>query len=231
VPSKGDREVCYSPEADLVAGLVVGVVGVDALYHADDRRKKALAALPLLLAAHQLVEVVAWWGLEGQVSQRAGDLGVFVYLLIALGVVPIVVPYAVMRSEPDPGRRRWMLPFVVLGLSVATVLLIGMVTNTPMAVIGGNYIAYETVTPGGGLTVALYGLAVCVPFLMSSQRRLVIFGLANVAALIVLSALISNGLISLWCVWAAASSMVIALHIREISATRSTEPSPAALAG
>jgi uncharacterized membrane protein YhaH (DUF805 family) len=79
--------------------------------------------------------------------------------------------------------------------------------------------------------VALYGLAVCVPFLMSSKRRLVIFGLANFAALIVLSALISNGLISLWCVWAAVSSMVIALHVREISTTRSTEPSPAALAG
>ncbi len=223
--------MCYSPEADLVAGLVVGAVGIDALYHADDRPKKTLAAIPLLRAAHQLVEAVAWWGLERQVSQRAGDLGVLVYLLIALGVVPIVVPYAVMRSEPDPGRQRWMLPFVVLGLSVATVLLIGMATNTPRAVIGGNYIAYETMTLGGGLTVALYGLAVCVPFLMSSQRRLVLFGLANFAALIVLSALISNGLISLWCVWAAVSSVVIALHIREISTTRSTGRSPAALTG
>ncbi len=223
--------MCYSPEADLVAGLVVGAVGIDALYHADDRRRKTLAAIPLLLAAHQLMEAVAWWGLEGQGSRAAGDVAVSVFLLIALVVVPSVVPFAVMRSEPNLRRRRRMVPFVVLGIAVAAVRLMGMATNPYGAAIGGRYIAYETVILGGGLTVALYGLAVCVPFLMSSQRRLVIFGLANVAALMVLSALLTSGLISLWCVWADVSSVVIALHIREISATRSTGRSPAALAG
>ena len=224
-------KMCYSPEADLIAGLVVGVVGIDALRHADGRRDLALAAVPLVLATHQLIEAVAWWGLEGQVPPDVGGLAVSAYLIIALGVVPVVIPYAVMRSEPVRRRQAAMVPFVLLGLGVATVLLFGMATNPHSAAIGGRYIAYETTTPGGGLTAGLYGIAVCAPFLMSSHRRLVIFGLANIPVLILLSALLSTGLISLWCIWAAVWSIAIARHLRQGSAAPSANPSRAIAAG
>jgi len=211
--------VCFSPEADVIAGVVVGAVGIDALRRVDDRRYLALAAVPLVLAAHLLVEAVAWWGLEGSVSPAAGDLAVSVYLIIALGVVPVLVPYAVMRSESDSQRRKRMFPLVAVGIGVSIVLLFGMATNPHGATIGGRYLAYHTVDPGYGLTAGFYVVAVCVPFLMSSHRRLVIFGVANVVAFILLSVLMSRGLISLWCFWAAVSSVVIAQHIRETSTT------------
>lgn len=216
--------MCYSPEADLIAGLVVGVVGIDAVRHADGRHDLALAAVPLVLATHQLIEAVAWWGLEGQVPPDVGNLAVSMYLVIALGVVPVIVPYAVMRSEPVHRRQVTMLPFVVLGMAVSIVLVLGLVTNPHSATIGGRFIAYETTTPGGGLTAGLYGVAVCVPFLMSSHRRLVIFGMANIPVLVLLSVLLSTGLISLWCIWAAIWSVVIARHLRESSATRPAHP-------
>jgi hypothetical protein len=217
--------VCYSPEADLIAGLVVGAVGIDAVRHVDDRRNLALAAVPLVLATHLLVEAVAWWSLEGSVSPAAGNLAVSVYLIIALGVLPVLVPYAVMRSEPDRHRRARMVPLVVVGIGVSIVLLFGMATNPHGATIGGRYLAYNTVDPFYGLTAGFYVLAVCAPFLMSSQRRLVIFGVANIVVLTLLSVLLSSGLISLWCFWAAVSSVVIARHIRETSTNRQSESS------
>jgi hypothetical protein len=213
--------MCYSPEVDLIAGVVVGAVGVDALRHVDDRRYLPLAAVPLLLAAHQLIEAVAWWGLQGRVSPTAGDVAVVVYLAIALGVVPIVVPYAVMRSEPITNRQAWMLPFVVLGVGVSAILLFGMVTGGYTASIADRYIAYGITAPEGALIGGLYVLAVCTPLLMSSQRRLVIFGLVNVPVVLLLSVLLSGGLISLWCGWAAVASLVVARHIREVGSTRS----------
>lgn len=216
--------MCYSPEADLVAGVVVGAVGVDALRHVDDRRYLPLAAVPLLLAAHQLIEAVAWWGLRGQVPPTVGDFAVAAYLIIALGVVPLVVPYAVMRSEPITERRAWMLPFVLIGAAVSAILLVGMATGGYSATIADRYIACEANAPGGGLIGGLYVLAVCTPLLMSSQRRLVIFGIVNVPVVLLLSALLSGGLISLWCVWAAVSSLVVARHIREVASTRSSAP-------
>lgn len=213
--------MCYSPEADLIAGLVVGAVGIDALRHTDRSRDVMLAAVPLVFAGHQLIEAVAWWGLEGRVPQEAGYFAVSAFLVIALGIVPVVVPYAVMRSEPIRRRQTRMLPFVVLGMGVSLVLLYGLVAYPHGAAIGGRYIAYETTSPGGGITAALYGLAVGVPLLMSSYRRLVVFGVANAAALMVLSALLSAGLISLWCIWAAVWSIVITRHVRESSASPS----------
>ena len=97
--------MCYSAEADMVAGLVVGAVGVDAIRQIDDRRYLPLAALPIVLAGHQLIEAVAWWSMEGRASPESGELAVAAYLLIALGIVPSLVPYAVWRAEADPARR------------------------------------------------------------------------------------------------------------------------------
>ena len=217
--------VCYSPEADLIAGLVVGAVGLDALRHADGPRDRALAVVPLVFAGHQLIEAVAWWGLQGRVSPDIGNLAVLVFLVIALGVVPVLVPYAVMRVEPIRRRQARMLPFVALGAGVSVALLFGLAANPYTASIGGRYIAYGIATPGGDATVALYGIAVCVPLLMSSHRRLFMFGVANVVALTALSVLLSEGLISLWCIWAAVWSVVIARHIRETSAAPSIDSS------
>jgi hypothetical protein len=221
--------MCYSPEADLIAGLVVGAVGIDALRHADRPRDTALAAVPIIFATHQLIEAFAWWGLEGRVSPGIGEAAVLAFLVIAFGVVPVIVPYAVMNSEPDHRRRSRMLPFVVLGLGVSVVLLFGLIVYPHGATIGGRYIAYETTTPGGGVTAALYGLAVCVPLLLSSHRRLLVFGVMNVAALVALSVMLSAGLISLWCVWAAVWSIVIARHLR-VSAVASSRYSPSVIA-
>lgn len=217
--------VCYSPEADLIAGLVVGAVGLDALRHADGPRDRTLAVVPLVFAGHQLIEAVAWWGLQGRVSPDLGNLAVLAFLVIALGIVPVLVPYGVMRVEPIRHRQARMLPFVALGAGVSVALLFGLITNPYSAAIGGRYIAYDITTSGGDVTVALYGIAVCVPLLMSSHRRLLMFGVANVVALAVLSVLLSEGLISLWCVWAAVWSVVIARHIRETSNRQSSKPS------
>lgn len=213
--------MCYSAEADMVAGLVIGAVGIDAIRHIDDRRYLPLAAVPLVLAGHQLIEAVAWWSMEGRASPASGELAVAAYLLIALGIVPLLVPYAVWRSEVDPARRARMLPFLAIGLVTSMALLYGMAAGTYGATIAGRYIEYAIAAPGGGLVGGTYVLATCVPFLLSSNRRLVLFGGINLVAVSVLALLLSAGLISLWCVWAAVTSVVIAREVRGTSAVPS----------
>ena len=215
--------MCYSPEADLVAGVVVGAVGIDGLRNVDDRRDLALATVPLVLAAHQLIEAVGWWGLQGRVPEAAGRLAIVAYLIIAMGVVPGLLPYAVMRTERSPARQRLMVPFVVLGMTVGAVLLVALSTGPYGASIGGRYIAYETTLPWSGVIAVAYVIAVCTPLLLSSHRRLVVFGAINVVIVIGLATLLASGFISLWCVWAAISSVVVTLHIRERSTARYTD--------
>lgn len=223
--------MCYSPEADLVAGVVVGAAGIDALRHVDDRRDLALAAVPLFLAAHQLIEAVGWWGLQDRVPEMAGTLAIGAYLVIAMGVVPALVPYAVMRTERDPTRRRLMVPLVALGAGVSMVLLFALSSGPYGATIGGRYIAYETTLPWTGAVGAGYVIAVCAPLLLSTHRRLVLFGVINIPVVLGLTALLSAGFISLWCVWAAVSSIVVTRHIREQSSKSYSDRSAATAGG
>ena len=207
--------VCFSPQADLVGGLVVGAIGIDAIRHVDRRPGHvALAALPLLLGAHQVVEAFVWWGLQGSVPSGVGRAALWIYLLIALVVLPIYVPTAVFLLERD-GPRRWeVAPFVAIGAVVAVSLFVAMLRG-PVTVTPAPYRLAYAVGHNPGLPIAaLYILAVCGAFLVSGHRILVLFGLANLIALPIILWLAVDGFASLWCGYAAAASAVLALYLR-----------------
>lgn len=206
--------MCLSAEVDLVAGLVIGAAGIDALRHAEDRKDVAIASLPVLLGAHQLVEAVAWWGLEGRVSATAGDVAVWIYLLLAFGLLPLFVPVAIALLEPDLARMRAMRHLAVVGGAVSLVLVSTMIRGPVEAAIGGRYIAYDIGLSHGGLVVAAYVTATCGALLLSSHQVIVRFGVFNVLAVGVLIWLNTSGFASLWCAWAAVASLGIAFGLR-----------------
>jgi hypothetical protein len=205
--------VCFSAEADLVAGAVVGGVAIDALRHVRHKRELALAALPLAFGAHQIIEAFTWWGLEGRVPAPLGNAATWMYLVIAF-MLPVLVPLAILSIEPDPRRRRGMMPFVALGLVVTGTLLVELLTGPVSAEIAGRYIAYDISLDYGGQITALYVMATCGPLMLSSSRRIVVYGVLNLAAVAALAWLMATGVISLWCAWAAVTSIVIVVHLR-----------------
>ena len=64
------------------------------------------------------------------------------------------------------------------------------------------------------MIVALYVVAVCGPLLVSGYRIVVLFGVVNLIAVIIIARLTVSGFASVWCGWAACSSAAIALHCR-----------------
>lgn len=206
--------MCLSAEVDLVAGLVIGAAGVDAVYHAENRKELAVAALPVVLGAHQLIEAVAWWGLQGRVSEMVGEVAVWVYLLLAFGLLPVYVPAAMALLEPDRDRRRAMLHLTVLGAAVSLVLVATMIQGPVEAAIGGRYIAYTIGLSQVGLVIGGYALATCGSLLLSSHQVIVRFGQFNVVAVAILTWLNTTGFASLWCAWAAVASLGIAFGLR-----------------
>lgn len=206
--------MCLSAEVDLVAGLVIGAAGIEALRHTEDRSELAVAALPVVLGAHQLVEAVAWWSLEGRVPAAMGDIAVWAYLLVAFGVLPIYVPLAVSALEPNRVRTRALRQLAVIGAAVSLVLFAAMLRGPIEASIGGRYIAYQIDLTYGGVVVAAYVAATCGAFLLSSHQVVVRFGMFNVGAVAVLVWLNTSGFASLWCAWAAIASLGIAFRLR-----------------
>ena len=207
--------MCFSPQADLIGGLIVGGIGVDACRHVRSRNDHLLlAGLPLLLGTHQLVEAFVWWGVEGRVAHSVERVALWAYLLIAFVVLPIFVPFAVRALEPTAARQSLMTPFIVLGAGVSTVLLIAML-RSPIGVSEHPYhLAYDLNVSHRGIVIPLYVVAACGALLFSGYRHIELFGMANLVAVGVLAWLTVDGFASLWCAYAAVAAGAIALHMR-----------------
>jgi hypothetical protein len=207
--------VCFSPQADIVGGVVVTAIGIDSWRNLRGRNNHMLlATLPLLLGAHQLIEAVVWLSLEGHLPHGLGRVAVWLYLLIAFVVLPVFVPLAVLVLEPTRHRKWRMLPFVGLGAIVSTILLVAMLRGPVEATAHPWHIAYSIRLSNGGLVVVLYVIAICGALLFSGYRHVLLFGLANLVAVAVIARLTINGFASVWCGYAAVSAGAIALHMR-----------------
>jgi hypothetical protein len=207
--------VCFSPQADLVGGIVIGAIGIDAVCNVHRRHDHmALAALPLLLGVHQVIEAFVWLGLQGHVPHDVERVALWAYLLIAFVVLPIFVPLAVLSSEPLRRRQRAMAPFVVLGIAVAGVLLAAMLRGPVDVRLRPYHLAYAIHLSHGGVIVGLYVLAACGTLLLSSRRYIVTFGVFNLVAVGIIAWLTIDGFASVWCGWAAVTSGAVALHMR-----------------
>jgi hypothetical protein len=213
--------MCFSPEGDLVGGMVVTAIGVDACRHLRGRNNLLLlAALPLVLGAHQIDESLVWWSLQDHIPHLAGRIAMWIYLVIAMVVVPILVPLAIFKVEPT-ARRRWLMaPFVALGTGVGIVLLLQLLRGPVTVKLGTYHLAYSIGLRHGILIIGLYVVATCGPLLVSGYRDIFVFGLANLVVVIILARLTADGFASLWCFYAALASGAITLHMRFAKAHR-----------
>jgi hypothetical protein len=76
------------------------------------------------------------------------------------------------------------------------------------------HLAYSIDLNHGAIVVVLYVAAICGALLLSTRRRVVIFGIVNLVAVGVIAWLTVDGFASVWCGWVAITSGAIALHVR-----------------
>ncbi len=207
--------MCFSPQADVAGGLVICAIGIYAVRHVRHRREfLAVGWIPLLLGAHQFIEALVWLWLQGHVPRGIGHVALWAYLLIAFVVLPVFIPLAVIAIEPTRRRKAVMVPFALTGTVIAAILFAAMIRGPVGVKLSPYHLSYSIRIPDGLLIVALYVVAVCGPLLMSGYRNVVIFGAVNLVAVIVIARLTISGFASVWCAWAAVSSVAIALHCR-----------------
>jgi len=222
--------VCFSAEADFASGAVIGVVGLATLTKVAKPRELPLAILPLAFALHQVVEGFVWRDLDSGIA-RAGGAAVYLYLAFAWVVLPVLVPVAIMLLEPPGRARRRVAVFVALGTVTSAYLLVN--------ILGGDVSAHavqHTIQYGGAgryadAATVLYVVATCGAPLRSGFPVVVWFGVANVFAVAAIAIVQAEGLTSVWCVWAAAVSVLIFVQFawwRRADARQSAEAVPAA---
>lgn len=218
--------MCFSPEMDVAAGVVVGSIGLASLRHVERPQELPLATLPVLFGAHQLSEAFVWWGLRGEVAASTGDAALWLYALFAFAALPLLVPMAVLLVEPDARRRRIMSRFALLGAVVSVVYLAALLDGPVSASIRGRTLTYGVGAPYGQLLAVLYAVGTVGALVASSHRRIALFGAANAVVVPLLVLLAARAFTSLWCLWAAAASVVIADHVRRGASAGEDRPVP-----
>ncbi|MGI9125354.1 MAG: DUF6629 family protein, partial [Mycobacterium sp.] len=119
---------------------------------------------------------------------------------------------AVLLLAPHGARLR-VAPFLGLGAVVSAYLAYVVLFN-PVQVIRHPYgLEYATVVAHPIFWSVLYIVAVIGAPLLSGYRSIVAFGVLNLVGLIAVAVLYYEVFASLWCAFAAMSSLLILLHM------------------
>ncbi|NUR02394.1 MAG: hypothetical protein HOY79_39405 [Streptomyces sp.] len=194
--------MCWSATADLAAGAGITCVGVACATRVHRIGDLPLAALPVLLGVHQLVEARVW-----QVGGGTGWATV-AWVVIALPLLAVWVPLAVLSAVPRDAAARLTIP-VASGVATAAVLAYAVATRPVRAEIRGHTVGYVIGLPYAGVLIAGYLLATLGALLLSGDRWLVALGVLAGLGALVCWALWRLEFVSTWCAFAAACSVVV----------------------
>jgi len=201
--------VCFSAAANFTGSGILGTIGVLTLTRVKHRRELLFASLPTLFAIHQSTEGFVWLGLDGVLSSTVTHGMAAAFMLYAQGLLPFLAPLSVLLFEPDVRSRRRMLPFLVIGCLTALYTLWALIAYPTQTFIKNNSIVYINPATNNTIIAILYVVATCGSLLFSKVKDMVIFGLANLAILLVVMAVKRYAFTSLWCAYAAVASLII----------------------
>ena len=156
--------MCFSAEASLASGAAVGAVGIATLTKVRYLREVPLGVLPLLFAVHQVQEGMVWLALEGRLSPLVGQWFVWLYVLFAHAFLIALAPWSIWLVEPDPKRRRLLVPFLILGTCLCGFALWKLSHGQIVAQIRHQGIEYDDSVTTLWWFAVLYVAATCAAF-------------------------------------------------------------------
>ncbi|WP_405774065.1 DUF6629 family protein [Streptomyces sp. NBC_00859] len=194
--------MCWSATADVVAGSGIALIGVACLARVRRARDLPLAALPLLLGAHQVIEAAVW--------NSGGGAGpaTTAWAVVALPLLALWVPCGVLLAAPPAARRRLLIP-VVAGLVTASVLALCIAGRPVTAEVRGHTLGYAVALPLPALVITGYFLATVGSLLLTPDPLLRLFGAVAGAGALICFLLWKLEFVSTWCAFAAVSAVLM----------------------
>lgn len=215
--TKSSIFMCFSATASFTASLSLSVLGIATLKQTTSKKQLFLATFPLLFATQQFFEGMVWLNLEEQ-SSPLYFIGIYVFLVFATGFWLIFCPISVYLLEDQPFRQKTILGITVIGIILGIYLVSCVVRQDVMATNSLGNLFYNLnllydfkVAFFYDICKYLYLLVISVPFLISSQRFLALFGVLIILSFILADRFYQATFISVWCFFAAVISSVLLL--------------------
>jgi hypothetical protein len=205
--------MCFSAEASFAASGVLAASNVAISRIPKDRASIPLSLFPAIFATHQFIEGILWLNHDGVLPDIYKPVAVHAYALIAFVLWPIFVPFAAYLVEAERRRRIIILICQAIGLGVGLTLLLSFIHHPLQVSLDCCSFSYQVNAPD--LLIAPYLAAVAIPFLASSRRGLVLFGVGITLSCAVAALSASAATFpSVWCFFAAILSAGLYLHFR-----------------
>lgn len=214
--------MCFSATASFVTAGVTGAIGVAALTAVRQPGQILLAATPVFFALQQAVEGLLWLDLPLAPDGVTATVLSLVFLLFAQVFWPVYAPCAVLLIEPNARRRHLMLLCLAAGLGVGGWLLWSILSGSHGAVVLACHVVYVTGRRQPAVLGLAYMVATCLSPLLSSRRTVATLGAIVATGSIVAWLFYAEAFVSVWCFFAAASSIVILGHFERARRRRRT---------
>ena len=205
--------MCYSAPASLAASGVLAVSGIATLRINKKKSEIPLSLFPLIFAAHQLTEGLLWLNHTGDVPDTYKLGLIYIFVFIAFVFWPIYVPFAAYLTETGRMRRKIIIFCQLVGIYIGISFLVSIIRTPPDATFMEHSIAYAV--SGPPKAIAPYMIAVTIPFLIATDKRLLLLGIAMLAAYATATYTACSGTFpSVWCFYASILSIIIYLRFR-----------------
>ena len=203
--------MCFSATASFTAGAGLLIVGAVAARRARQPAELPFALIPALFGVQQLIEGAIWLTLPDNAPLLNIVLTV-AYSLFSHVLWPVYVPVAILLLEPMRWRRRVLIAIALAGAAVGLFLLYFIVRLPIVSQVQGRHIIYVSPHFYIVAVMILYVAGTCISMLFSSHRKVRLFGVASFAAFVVAYVFYNVWLVSVWCFFAAALSVIVLLY-------------------
>ena len=211
--------MCFSAPASFVAGVGLLLVGGAALFKAKTSPQYVLASIPILFAVQQVTEGLLWLALSQAAYARWSDFAMYLFLIFAQIVWPILVPLSMLLFEKDPVRKKILFSFLGAGVLAALYLGYSLLKFEASARIEHHHIRYSLDFPFQSklLRGIPYMLATAISPFVSSNKWLRLLGWGLVASYVFTAIVYMDYLTSVWCYFGAILSMLILFIIIKLN--------------
>ena len=205
--------MCFSATASFVASGALVASSVAIARIPKPKSAIPLSMFPAIFAILQFFEGLLWLNHRGFIADNYRSVAVYAFLLIAFVLWPIFVPFSIYVLESGRIRRVIILLCQFIGIYVGLTNLVIIIRGPVSASVVGHSFAYAVNTPY--FISVLYIISLLIPFLASSNKRLVILGVVLAASSVTAGFLASTGTFpSVWCFFAAILSLFLYLFFR-----------------
>lgn len=205
--------MCFSTEASFSAAVLLGAMGIVTTKTCQSKQLYFLAAVPFLFAIQQLSEGIIWYNFAYHALPKIYFLfAIKAFLTFAMLVWPIWIPLSLAAAETVPLRKKIIIVDLIAGIGLSTLNLIYALKQEMAVQIVNHSIQYLGDIPPQKL---LYPFIVLLPCFISSRKNMWMFGVLLAIAYAVAEYFYESTFISVWCFFAALTSLIIYKIIRD----------------